>query len=426
MKLPLGGSRTWQPAGRRIAPVLLLSGLLGALQPSLAPAQAIPKYDPGASDREITIGNTAPYSGPASALGTLGYAMAAYFEMVNAQGGVNGRKIRFISYDDAYSPPRTVEQVRRLVEHDKVLLLCGTFGTPTNSAIYDYVNRNGIPHLFPVAGASKFNDPAGHPWTVAFTYPSSWAVGWAFADYVSRHHPGVPIGILSQNDDYGRDTVRGFKDRLGPAGQGWIALEQTYEVTDPALDSQVVALKASGATVLVSALIPRSAVQVIRKMAETGWTPVHLTHGPSVSIEGVLKPAGAKAATGLIFGLWPDKDPEDARWADDPGVRGYREWMARYYPRGKLEDSFNVWAYNQAEAVVHVLRRAGDDLTRANILRVATGLRGVQLSMQITGITLNTGPADHAPVEEGYLARFDGTKVERIELIKVPPRARTR
>jgi branched-chain amino acid transport system substrate-binding protein len=394
---------------------------VGALLLLVSTALAAPKYDSGASDTEIKIGNTMPYSGPVSAYSAIGRAFAAYFDMVNDQGGINGRKIKFISYDDGYSPPKTVEQVRRLVEQDRVLLLFGNLGTPTNLAILEYVNQQRIPHLFVMSGSSKLDDPEGHPWTIPNTYASFRSMGAGFAGYVLRHHPGAKIGILSQNDDFGRDHVLGFKETLGKANLGWIVSEQTYEVSDPTVDSQVVALKASGATVFLNASSTKAAAQSIRKMAEIGWKPVHFLSGASATIDAVFKPAGLENSIGIISGLDVDKDIGDPQWADDPGVRDYRAWLARYNPRANPDDWMNVWGYNNAQALVHVLKQAGDDLTRANIMKVATSLQGVQLTMQLPGVTLNTSPADHSPVEEGYLTRFDGAREVQVELWRPAP-----
>jgi branched-chain amino acid transport system substrate-binding protein len=397
--------------------VTVLCGFVAVASSSAAAA----KYDPGASDTEIKIGNTMPYSGPLSAYSTIGRAISAYFDMINEQGGIHGRKIKFLSYDDGYSPPKTVEQVRRLVEQDEVLLLFYTLGTPTNAAIFEYVNQKGIPHLFIGSPASKFNDPQGHPWTVAPLGADFRTQARSFAAYVLRHAPGGTIGILSQNDDYGRDYAAGFKLGLGASNLSMIVSEQTYESTDPTIDSQIVALKASGATVFFNASNAKAAAQAIRKMAEIGWKPLHFLAGSAASIETTFKPAGLENSAGIISGLTADKDPDDPEWANDGDVRAYVAWMARYNPQGNPHEIMNIWGYNGAQAMVHVLERAGDDLTRANIMKVATSIQGLHLPMQLPGITLNTSPTDHAPVKEGYLIRFDGTRFARLELVRQTP-----
>ena len=384
-------------------------------------AVAAPKYDPGASDTEIKIGNTMPYSGPGSTYATMGHAFSAYFQMINDRGGINGRKIKFLSYDDGYSPPKTVEQVRRLVEQDEVLLVFFTLGTPTSSAVFEYLNQKQIPHLFVGSGASKFNDPKGHPWSLGPVGANYLSQGQSFGRYALRQHAQANVGILYQNDDYGRDFVKGFKDGLGPEGRRMIVAEQTYESTDTTIDSQVVALKSSGATVFFDASIAKFAAQAIRKMDEIGWKPLHLLAGPAASIETTFKPAGIDRSIGIMSGLDSDKDPADSSWADDPGVREYRDWISKYYPDGNPNEIFNIWAYNNAVALAYVLERSGDDLTRANLMRVATNLKGIQLPMKLPGITLETSPTDHAPVEDGYITRFDGARMVRVELFTNSP-----
>ncbi|RMF93489.1 MAG: branched-chain amino acid ABC transporter substrate-binding protein [Nitrospinota bacterium] len=383
------------------AVLLGMSLLLGA-------ASGAGKYDPGASDTEIKIGNTNPYSGPASAYGTIGRAIAAYFQKINDEGGINGRKIVFLSYDDGYSPPKTVEQVRRLVEQDRVLFLFQTLGTPTNTAIWKYVNRKKIPHLFVATGATKWGDPKGHPWTMGWQ-PNYQSEAKIYAKYILQHLPEAKIGILYQNDDYGKDYVKGFKDGLGEKAQTMIVAEQTYEVTDPTIESQIVNLKSSGANVFFNVTTPKFAAQAIKKAADIGWKPVHFLNNVSSSVEAVLKPAGFAASKGIITAFYL-KDPDDPQWQDDPGRKEWLAWMERYYPEGNIHDSFNVYAYTVTQTLVHVLQQAGDDLTRANIMRQAANIRDLELPMLLPGIKINTSPTDFYPIEQLQLARFNGER----------------
>lgn len=366
------------------------------------------KYDPGASDTEIKIGNTNPYSGPASAYGTIGRAIEAYFKKINDEGGINGRKIVFISYDDGYSPPKTVEQVRRLVEQDEVLFLFQTLGTPTNTAIWKYVNQKKIPHIFVATGATKWGDPEGHPWTMGWQ-PNYQTEGKIYAAYILKHLPNAKIGILYQNDDYGKDYVKGLKDGLGDKAKTMIVSEQTYEVTDPTVESQIVNLKSSGADVFFNVTTPKFAAQAIKKVADIGWKPTHFLNNVSVSVEAVLKPAGLEASKGIISAFYL-KDPDDPQWKDDPGRLEWLEWMQKYYPEGNVHDSFNVYAYSVAQTLVHVLKQAGDDLTRENIMRQAANIKDLELPMLLPGIKINTSPTDFYPIEQLQLAKFDGER----------------
>jgi branched-chain amino acid transport system substrate-binding protein len=390
--------------------MLLLSILLIMLSLMLVigAASGAGNYDPGASDTEIKIGNTNPYSGPASSYVTIGRALAAYFKKVNHEGGIHGRQITFLSYDDGYSPPKTVEQVRRLVEHDQVLFLFQTLGTPTNTAIWKYMNQQKIPQLFVATGATKWGDPTRHPWTMGWqsTYQSEAKI---YAQYILQHLPQAKIGILYQNDDYGKDYVKGFEDGLGEKAKRMIVSEQTYEVTDPTVDSQIVNLKNSGADVFFNVTIPKFAAQAIRKAADIGWQPTHLLNSVSSSVEVTLKPAGFDASAGVIsaFSL---KDPDDPQWRDDPGRQGWLAWMERYYPEGNIHDVFNVYAYTVAQTLVHVLKQAGDHLTRENIMRQAANINALELPMLLPGIKVNTSPTDFYPIEQMQLAKFDGQK----------------
>ncbi|HWP48614.1 MAG TPA: ABC transporter substrate-binding protein [Candidatus Limnocylindrales bacterium] len=382
--------------------IFILSGLIGVL------AYSAGKYDPGASDTEIKIGNTNPYSGSASAYGTIGRSIAAYFKKINEEGGVNGRKITFISYDDGYSPPKTVEQVRRLVEQDQVLFLFQTLGTPTNTAIWKYLNQKKIPQLFVATGATKWGDPEGHPWTMGWQ-PNYQTEAKIYARYILENLPNARIGILYQNDDYGKDYVKGFKDGLGERAGEMIVSEQTYEVTEPTVDSQIVNLKNSGADVLFNVTTPKFAAQAIRKVADIGWKPVHFLNNVSNSVGSVLQPAGLEASKDIISSFYL-KDPDDPQWADDPGRKEWLTWMEKYYPEGNIHDLFNVYGYTVAQALIQVLKQAGDDLTRENIMRQAANIKDLELPMLLPGIKINTSPADFYPIEQLQLGKFNGER----------------
>jgi branched-chain amino acid transport system substrate-binding protein len=363
---------------------------------------------PGVTPTEIKIGHTNPYSGPASAYGTIGKAIAAYFRKVNDEGGINGRKINFISYDDSYSPPKTVEMVRRLVEQDQVAFLFNTLGTPSNTAIHKYMNQMKVPQLFVATGATKWGDPKNFPWTMGWQ-PTYQAEGQIYAQYVLKNVKDAKIGILYQNDDYGKDYLKGFKDGLGEAGRKLIVLEQTYEVTDPTVDSQVVNLKNSGANVFFNITTPKFAAQAIRKAHDIGWKPLHLLNNVSSSVEAVLKPAGIEASRGLVTALYL-KDPTDPQWKDDPGMKDWLAFMQKYYPDGNTRDGFNVYGYTVAQTMVHVLKQAGQDLSRENIMRQAANIKDLALPLLLPGIKINTSPTDYYPIEQEQLARFDGER----------------
>jgi ABC-type branched-subunit amino acid transport system substrate-binding protein len=384
--------------------MLLMLGLAAA---SGAPAVlAQKKYDTGANDTEIRIGSTNPYSGPASAYGTIGRTEAAYFRMINDQGGVNGRKITFISLDDGYSPPRTVEQVRKLVEQDQVLFLAGTLGTPPNSAIHKYVNARGIPHIFVNTGATKWGDPKNFPWTMGFNINYQ-AEGGIYARYILDTKPDAKIAILFQNDDYGKDYVKGLKDGLGDKAAKMIVAEASYEVTDPTVDSQIVTLKASGADTFYNVTTPKFAAQAIRKVHDMGWRPLHILNNVSLSVGSVLTPAGLDKSVGLITAAYY-KDPLDPQWKNDPAMKEYSAWFRKYYPEGDIKDAFNVTGYLIAQGVVHVLKACGDDLTRANVMKQMASIRDLQLPMMLPGIKWNTSADDYFLIESAQLARFDG------------------
>ena len=381
--------------------LLLAFGL--ALVSSSAPAQT-----PGVTATEIKIGNTNPYSGPASAYGTIGKAIAAYFKKVNDEGGVNGHKVNYISYDDAYSPPKAVEMVRKLVEQDQVAALFQTLGTPTNTAIHKYVNSQKIPHLFVATGATKWNDPKNFPYTMGWQ-PNYQTEGRTYAAYILKNFPDAKIGILYQNDDYGKDYRKGLHDGLGEAAKKMIVLEQTYEVTDPTIDSQIVNLKNSGATVFFNVTIPKFAVQAIKKAHDIGWKPNHFLNNVSSSLATVLKPAGLEASKGLITALYM-KEVTDPQWRNDKGFMDWVAWMKKYYPDGALDDQSNAFGYTAAQAMTQVLKQCGSDFSRENIMKQAANLKNVEFPMLLPGIKVNTSPTDHAPIEQEQLAKFDGER----------------
>jgi branched-chain amino acid transport system substrate-binding protein len=363
---------------------------------------------PGVTATEIKIGNTNPYSGPASAYGTIGKVIGAYFKKVNEEGGVNGRKITYLTYDDGYSPPKTVEMVRRLVEQDQVAFVFQTLGTPTNSAIHKYMNQQKVPHLFVATGATKWGDPKNFPWTMGWQ-PTYQVEGQIYAQYLLKNVPDAKIGVLYQNDDYGKDYLKGLKDGLGEAARKMIVLEQTYEVTDPTIDSQIVNLKNSGANVFYNVTIPKFAVQAIKKANDIGWKPLHLLNSVSNSVGVVLKPAGLEASRGLLSVFYL-KDPTDPQWKNDPGYKEWLAFMRRYYPEGNVEDGFNVYAYSVAQSLVHVLKQCGNDLSRANVMKQAANIKDLALPMLLPGVKLNTGPSDYYPIEQQQLGRFDGER----------------
>jgi branched-chain amino acid transport system substrate-binding protein len=372
------------------------------------PASAGKKYDPGASDSEIKIGNIAVYSGPASVYGVLGRTLAAYFNMVNAEGGVNGRKIKFISYDDAFSPPKAVEQARRLVEGDEVLFIAMPSGSASNLAIRQYMNERKVPQLFASAPSSKLGDPKNFPWTMGFGLDCR-RQGRIYARYVLQNHPGARIGMLYQNDDFGKDCVQGVKDVLGEKAKATVVSEQPYELADATVDSQIVSLKASRANVFVNFSTPKAATQAIRKAHQIGWSPVHLLGNVSASIGAVFRPAGLEASKGILtVGYF--KDPINPEWKADPAVKGWHAFMDRYFPDGDKTSTFIGYAYIVASALVQVLRQCGDELTRENVMRQAANLKDVDLPLLEPGIKVNTSPSDYFPIEQARVARFDGER----------------
>ena len=362
-------------------------------------------YGPGVSDTEIKIGQTMPYSGPVSAYGTIGKTQAAYFQMLNEKGGVNGRKIKLISLDDGYNPAKTVEQVRKLIEQEEVFALFQTIGSGPNTAIIKYTNSKQVPNLFIGSIAEKHGDAATYPWTLPWN-PTGVMEGTQQGQWLIKERPNAKIALLYQNDDLGKDFVRGIKIGLGEKGAKAVVAEATYEIADPTLDSQIITLQASGADVLVLASTPKFGAQAIRKVYDMNWRPLFLVNNTTASIESTLKPAGLEKSIGLITAGYFKSDPE--QFIDDPAIQDYLMFMRKYYPEGNANDATNVYGYLTATALVEVLKRCADDLTRENLMRQATSLKNVALPILFEGITLNTSPTNHHPIGKMYAARFDG------------------
>jgi branched-chain amino acid transport system substrate-binding protein len=394
----------------RIFTLAAASVLLCAL--SVAANAAEKKYDTGASDTEIKIGQTVPFSGPASAYATVGKTQAAYMKMINDQGGINGRKINLIQYDDAYSPPKTVEQVRKLVESDEVLLTFQIIGTAPNAAVEKYLNGRKVPQLFAATGAARFTDPKHYPWTMGFN-PNYFVEGRIYGQYILKEHPNAKVGVLYQNDDLGKDYLAGLKAGLGDKAAGMIVAEVSYELSDPTIDSQILKIKDAGADLVFSATTPKQAAQAIKKIAELGWHPVHIVDINANSMNATLKPAGIENAKGLIS-VGYVKDPSEPVWKDDAGVKEYLAFMEKYFPDGDKGSNFNVYGYITAELMVKVLQQCGDDLTRANVLKQATQLDHVALGMLLPGISITTSPTDYRVNKQLQMIQFDGERWQNI------------
>ncbi|KWV52853.1 branched-chain amino acid ABC transporter substrate-binding protein [Bradyrhizobium macuxiense] len=392
---------------RRLAAFSTAIILLGV---SGSGASAQRKYDPGATDTEIKIGNIMPYSGPASAYGVIGRTEAAFFRKVNAEGGINGRKINFISYDDAYSPPKAVEQARKLVESDGVLLIFGSLGTPSNTAIQKYMNTKKVPQLFISTGATKWNDPQNFPWTMGWQ-PNYQNEARIYAKYILKEKPNARIAVLYQDDDYGKDYLRGLMDGLGDSAASKIVVKDAYEVAEPTIDSHIVKMKSLGADVFVDITTPKFAAQAIRKAAEIGWRPLHLLNIVSSSIGAVIKPAGLENAQNIISVAYL-MDPLDPQWKDDPGMKAFDEFLAKDFPGGDRADSFVVTGYNMAQTLVQVLKQCGDNLTRENVMKQAAGLKDFRTANLLPGIKINTSQIDFAPIKQVRLRRFKGDRWE--------------
>jgi branched-chain amino acid transport system substrate-binding protein len=368
------------------------------------------RYDTGASDTEIKIGQTMPYSGPASAYATVGKAQAAYMRMVNENGGINGRKITFISYDDGYNPSKTFEQVRKLVESDEVLLTFQILGTAPNAAVQKYLNAKHVPQLFAATGATRFTDPQHYPWTMAFN-PNYLTEGRIYARYILDNHPTAKIGVLYQNDDLGKDYLAGLKDGLGSKAAAMIVAEAAYEPSDPTIESQLVTLKSAGASLLYDITTPKFAAQAIRKTVEMAWKPVHILTINSTSIGGVLVPAGLENSRGIISVNY-GKDPADPTWNNDEGMKKWRAFMDKYYPDGDKNSSFNTYGYGTAALLEDVLKRCGDDLTRDNVMRQATSLKDIVGDLSLPGMAINTSPTDYRVNKQLQMMRFNGERWE--------------
>jgi branched-chain amino acid transport system substrate-binding protein len=379
---------------------------------SVSPVHAQKKYDAGATDTEIKVGQTVPLSGPASAYATIGKTQAAYIKMINDQGGVNGRMINLIQYDDAYSPPKTVEQVRKLVEGDEVLLTFQIIGTAPNAAVQKYLNARKVPQLFAATGASRFNDPTAFPWTMGFN-PSYFVEGRIYGQYILKQYPNARIGVLYQNDDLGKDYLNGIKAGLGDKAAQMVVAEASYELSEPTIDSKVLKIRDAGADLFFSASTPKQAAQAIKKIAELGWHPVHIIDINASSLSAVLKPAGLDNSKGIIS-VGYVKDTADPEWKDDEGTKRYLAFMAKYYPDGDKYSNLNVYGYITAQLLIKVLKNCGDDLTRENVLKQATRLTNVQLDLLLPGITVTTTPSDYRVNKQFQMVRFDGERWERL------------
>ena len=390
-----------------MAHAVLIFGLLAITVASSAHAQK--KYDPGATDSEIKIGNIMPYSGPASAYATIGKTEAAYFNKINADGGINGRKINFISYDDGYSPPKAVEQARKLVEADEVLLIFNPLGTPGNSAIQKYMNAKKVPQIFVSSGAAKWNDPKNFPWTMGWQ-PNYQTEARIYAAYILKNYPGKTIGIMYQNDDFGKDYLIGLREGLGDQANKLIIVESSYETSSPTIDSQVVQIKSINPDIFVNIATPKFAAQAIKKISELKWNPVHFLTNVSGSIGGVMKPAGYENDQGILSTNYL-KDPKDPQWKDDPDLSEWRAFMSKWYPEGDQDDASTVFAYGVAKGLEQVLKQCKDDLTRENIMKQAANLN-FEIGIYLPGTKIKTSPTDFAPLEQLQMMRFKGESWE--------------
>jgi branched-chain amino acid transport system substrate-binding protein len=385
----------------------ILAAAPGALALAAVPARAAKQYGPGVTDTEIKIGNTGPYSGPLANASPIPLSMKAYFNMVNAEGGVNGRKINWITYDDGYSPPKTVEMTRKLVEDDQVFILAGPVGTPTNTAIWHYCNEKQVPQLFPATGATKWNDPKGHPWTMGF-FISYQSEGRIYAAYILKNQPNAKIAVMYQDDDFGKDYLKGLVDGLGDK-VSMIKAKATYETTDPTVDSQIIQLQASGCDVLVTVAIPKFGALVVRKMAEINWKPLHILNGIASSVGATLKPAGLENAKGIISDT-SFKDPTDPQWRNDAGYKQWLAFMDKYYPDGDKTDNQTVYGFSIAQTTVQVLKQCGDNLTRENVMKQCASMHNFELPMLLPGVAINTSPTDFQMIKQAQMRRFNGER----------------
>jgi ABC-type branched-subunit amino acid transport system substrate-binding protein len=394
-------------ATRKLA---ILSAAITVLAASSNGALAQKKYDTGATDTEIKIGNIMPYSGPASAYGIIGRTEAAYFKKINDAGGINGRKINFISYDDAYSPPKTVEQARKLVESDEVLLIFNSLGTPPNSAIQKYMNSKKVPQLFVATGATKWNDPKDFPWTMGWQ-PNYQSETQIYAKYILKEKPDAKIAVLYQNDDYGKDYLKGLKDGLGQKAASMIVAEESFETSEPTIDNHIVKLKSTGADIFINISTPKFAAQAIKKIAEIQWKPMHFLNNVSASVGAVMKPAGYENSQDIISANYL-KDAADSQWDKDPGMKEFLAFLEKDFPEGNKLDSLIVTGFGVAQTLVQVLKQCGDDLTRANVMKQAASLKDFRTEVLLPGIKINTGPTDFAPISQLQLMKFKGEKWE--------------
>jgi ABC-type branched-subunit amino acid transport system substrate-binding protein len=388
--------------------IAIVSAAFAVLAASSSGALAQKKYDTGATDTEIKIGNIMPYSGPASAYGVIGKTEAAYFKKINDAGGINGRKINFISYDDGYSPPKTVEQARKLVESDEVLFVFNSLGTPPNSAIHKYMNSKKVPQLFVATGATKWNDPKDFPWTMGWQ-PNYQSESQIYAKYLLKQKPDAKIAVLYQNDDYGKDYLKGLKDGLGAKAATMIIAEEGFETTEPTIDNHIVKLKSTGADVFVNITTPKFAAQAIKKIAEIEWKPLHFLNNVSASVGSVIKPAGFENSQGIISAAYL-KDASDPQWDNDPGMKEFYAFLAKDFPEGNKLDGNVVVGYGVSQTLVEVLKKCGDNLTRENIMKQAASLKDFRTEVLLPGIKINTGPDDFAPISQLQLMKFNGVK----------------
>jgi branched-chain amino acid transport system substrate-binding protein len=387
------------------------SAALAVLAATSSGALAQKKYDIGATDTEIKIGNIMPYSGPASAYGVIGKTEEAYFKKINAEGGINGRKINFVSYDDGYSPPKTVEQARKLVESDEVLFIFNPLGTPPNSAIQKYMNTKKVPQLFVATGATKWNDPKEFPWTMGWQ-PNYQSETQIYAKYILKEKPDAKIAVLFQNDDYGKDYLKGLKDGLGAKAASMIVIEESYEVTEPTIDSHIVKLKSTNADVFINITTPKFAAQAIKKNAEIGWKPLHFLNNVSASIGSVIQPAGIDNAQGIISSAYL-KDPTDPQWKTDAGMKAWNEFLDKYFPEANRADGSVIYGYTVAQGIVHVLKACGDNLTRENVMKQAASIKDLELGGLLPGVKVNTSATDFAPLAQLQLMKLKGETWER-------------
>ena len=390
--------------------IAALSAAAIALAATSGSALAQKKYDTGATDTEIKIGNIMPYSGPASAYGVIGKTEEAFFRMINDKGGINGRKIDFVTYDDAYSPPKAVEQVRKLVESDEVLLVFNSLGTPSNTAIQKYMNAKKVPQLFVATGATKWNDPKHFPWTMGWQ-PSYQSEAQIYAKWLLKEKPDAKIGILYQNDDFGKDYLKGTKDGLGAKASSMIISEESYEVSEPTIDSHIVKLKAANPDVLLIFATPKFGAQTIKKTAELGWKPLQIITNVSASVGGVMQPAGFEAAQGVLSAAYA-KDGADPQWNNDPGMKKWSEFIDKYMAGTDKTDGSVVYGYGVAQTLAKVLQMCGDDLTRANVMKQAASLKDFEPDTLLPGVKINTSATDFAPISQLQMMRFKGQKWE--------------